>query len=106
MFAVIRKFFSFGYAISRYTCASVSNPLIASNEWPKATTNIAELMLGQNVPWSHPSECSFSVRFAWVGIGGSGAPPRTTNVITDHTIKITTITVVICMIRNAWPLDS
>ena len=30
------RFFSLGCAISRLTCASVSSPLMASTEWPKA----------------------------------------------------------------------
>ena len=79
---------------------------MASSECPKATTSIAALMLGQKVPSSQPSECSFIVRLAATGAGGNGAPPRSRSVRADQATSITTMTVVICMMRSAWPLDS
>jgi hypothetical protein len=60
---------------------------------------------GQRVPLSHPSASSENVRLRGSGAGGIW-PPRASRVTTHHAIKITTITVVICMIFKASSLDS
>ncbi len=70
MFAVIRKFLSFGYAISRYTCASVSKPLIDNSECPKATTASTIGIISQGVPCSQP--CASSLRWMFSAIGAGG----------------------------------
>ena len=49
------RFFNFGCAISRYTCASVSNPLMASSEWPRPIMMAIAVMDGASVPFSQPS---------------------------------------------------
>ena len=48
------RFFSLGCAISRYTCASVSNPLIASIEWPRPTRIAMSVIVRRNVPFNQP----------------------------------------------------
>ena len=106
IFAVIRRFFNFGYAISRYTCASVSNPLIASSECPNPTTISTTGNCVQNVPCSHPRLSSFIVKFDGNGGGGNGAPPRINSVIPHQINMQTTITVVICIMCSACPEDS
>src|SRR5204862_4952499 len=60
----------------------------------------------KNVPSSHPQESLGRCRFAGVGRGGSCADPRSSSVRGHQMSRITTITVVICMIRRALPLDS
>src|ERR1700676_3511291 len=106
MFAVIRRFFILGYATSRYTCARVSNPLIASREWPIDTRITTNDMRAQKVPLSQPKDSLVRCRFEGVGSGGNLAPPRIISVIGAQNSKITTMTVVICMIRKALWLDS
>ena len=48
------RFASFGEAISRFTCARLSSPLMASNECPKPIRMATTEMLGQTVPRSQP----------------------------------------------------
>ena len=96
------RFFSLGASISRLTWASDSSPDIARIEWPKA-------IIMPNTPrvrasgkfLSHPSESSVKRNSR-----GGRCAPRTNIVIPHHTIITTAITVVICMIRIALPLDS
>src|SRR3954454_7077976 len=106
MFPAIFRFFSFGYPISRYTCASVSNPLIESSACPNAIRIPTEAIFGQKVPFSQPSASLLNVRFSIVGGGGNVTLPRTSIVIGHQIRKATTITVVICIIRSALLLDS
>src|SRR5581483_4306296 len=106
MFAVSRKFLSLGYAISRYTWASVSNPLMARIEWPNATIKTTKEIWVQKVPPSQPVDSFARWMFDGVGGGGRGAPPRRTSVSGHQIRRITTITVVICMMRRALVLDS
>ena len=61
---------------------------------------------GQMVPWNQPSASSLNWRFDGMGAGGICAGPRINSVIGHQIRKITTITVVICMMRSALPLDS
>src|SRR4051794_17696592 len=79
---------------------------MASNEWPNATNMTTRERCAQNVPYSQPSESRVRCRFAGTGAGGSVALPRNSSVSGHQISRITTITVVICMIRNALLLDS
>src|SRR5579862_2764634 len=106
MLPVIRRFFSFGEATSRYTCARVSNPLIARRECPKATMIITKEICDQKVPLSQPSDSLVKCRFLGVGAGGNCTWPRSNSVTGAHINRITSITVVICIIRSAFVLDS
>src|SRR5436190_10731066 len=63
-------------------------------------------IVGQKVPLNQPSPSSLKCKFAGVGGGGTCAGPRTASVMPHQTRKITTITVVICIMRSALPLDS
>ena len=70
MFPVILRFFSFGDAISRYTCASVSKPLIDSTAWPNAIMITTKGMFSQRVPFHQPKASLEKCRCAGVGAGG------------------------------------
>src|SRR4029078_5977679 len=74
MLAAILRFFILGEAISRYTCASVSNPLIESSEWPKAMLMTTIGICIQKVPFSHPCASLENVRLD--GFGGGGRCQR------------------------------
>src|SRR5689334_12574952 len=106
IFAVSRRFLSLGCASSRYTCANVSKPLMASSEWPNATIRITKGSCVINVPSSQPQDSFVRCRLEGVGGGGSWAPPLVSSVRGHHIRRITTITVVICIMRRALPLDS
>src|SRR5665213_1654629 len=69
-FAAIFRFFILGEAISRYTCARVSNPLIESSECPKAMIITTIGISIQNVPLSQPCALSANTRLEGVGAGG------------------------------------
>ena len=60
----------------------------------------------QNVPASQPCASGASVMLDGSGAGGKVQRPFSRIVIGHHTTRIATITVVICMIRSALPLDS
>src|SRR4051794_9010775 len=106
MLPVIRRFFNFGDAISRYTCASVSKPLIESSEWPNAMMIATIGNVGQTVPWNQPRLSPENWRLDGIGGGGTWATPRI-RIVSGHQIRnATTITDVICIIRSALPLDS
>ena len=53
---VFSRFFSLGCSISRFTCARVSSPLIASTEWPNPTNRMTNVKRLIQVPYSHPSD--------------------------------------------------
>ncbi len=61
--------------------------------------------VGQIVPFSQPIDSSENVMLRSVG-GGGRWPPRSIKVAAAHARRITTITVVTCMIRSASLLDS
>ena len=69
-------------------------------------SGIAMVIWVQKVPSSHPSDSPVICRLAMVGAGGSSKLPFIAIVMGHHINRITTITVVICMMRRAWPLDS
>ena len=85
MLPVMRRFFSFGDAISRYTWARVSNPLIDSSEWPNAMMTATIGMVhscivpSQPLP-NHPRLSSVKCRLAGVGAGGICDGPRISSV--------------------------
>ena len=59
------------------------------------------------VPLNQPSASSLKCRFAGTGAGGSVRIAAASSSVIGHQIrKATTITVVICMMRSALPLDS
>src|SRR6266446_2444123 len=60
----------------------------------------------QRVPCSHPSASGPQSILDGVGGGGICAGPRVSRVIEHHMRNITTMTVVICMMRSALALDS
>ena len=63
-------------------------------------------MVGQTVPLNQPSPSSLKCKLCNVGAGGICAAPCI-RMVSGHQIrKTTTITVVICMMRSALPLDS
>ena len=96
------RFGTFGWAISRFTCASDSSPLMARIEWPKAMRiPRAPICFSHPVPPSQPSASSLK----WSSKGGSVAPRI--HSVTQHQVTITTtITVVTPMIFIALSLDS
>src|ERR1700693_1274602 len=106
MFAAILRFFNLGDAISRYTCASVSHPLMDSRECPKAMMIATIGNCSQNVPLSQPWASSENMRLEGTGAGGSLHLFWSAMLMGHQISRMTTITVVICMIRNALPLDS
>src|SRR5882757_6359153 len=73
-FAAILRFFILGEAISRYTCASVSNPLIDSRECPKAMMITTRETCIHLVPASQPCAFSENIRLDGVGAGGRCQP--------------------------------
>ena len=107
------RFFSLGCSISRLTCASDSSPLMASTEWPKPTSISTKGSMASSGKWaSQPSvspwECPLAARIEWwVGSGGRCRVAGCSSMVRTHqTISITTITVVTCMMRIAFSLDS
>ena len=77
-----------------------------SREWPNAMMMATTGMVGHIVPLNHPSPSSLNSRLEGTGAGGICAGPRTSSVSPHQTRKITTMTVVTCMMRRALPLDS
>ena len=61
---------------------------------------------GKTVPLNQPSPSSLKCRFWIVGRGGICAGPRTSSVSGHQIMNAITITLVICMMRSALPLDS
>src|SRR5882724_2649228 len=104
--AAILRFFILGEAISRYTCARVSNPLIDSSECPKAMMITTIGICIQNVPLSQPCALSENTRLEGLGAGGRCQPLVSSSVIGHQMSRMPTMTVVICMMRSALPLDS
>src|SRR5271168_1626173 len=72
--AAILRFFILGEAISRYTCASVSNPLIDNSECPNAMIMTTIGICIQMVPFSQPCALSENTRFDGLGDGGRCQP--------------------------------
>src|SRR5581483_6783881 len=93
------RFLRLGALISRFTWARDSSPLIASTEWPKPTTKTTKVNRENHEPESHPKNPPFNFMFAGTGKGGRWNPVRD-SVNRHQPIRITTITVVICMIRR------
>ena len=63
-------------------------------------------MDGKMVPLNQPSDSSANCRLRGSGAGGNVICPRRM-IVSGHQINsATTITVVICMMRSALPLDS
>ena len=83
---------------------------MARIEWPNATISTTKEICAQKVPLSHPSDSLVRWMLEGVGRGGKGTFPCRTPFITrvsGHQIRrITTMTVVICMMRRALSLDS
>src|SRR4029453_15521500 len=77
-----------------------------SSVCPNAMMIAAIGMVGQKVPLNQPSPSSLNCRLDGVGGGGICAGPRTAREMPHQTRKITTITVVTCMMRKAFELDS
>src|ERR1041385_6139040 len=69
-FVAILRFFILGEAISRYTCASVSKPLIESSECPNAMMITTIGICIQKVPLSQP--CALSEKTRLAGLGDEG----------------------------------
>ncbi len=64
-------------------------------------------MYSQNVPLNQPSEPGLKCRLPGVGGGGTCTCPGCSTMVSGHQISnTTTITVVICIMRSALPLDS
>src|SRR5216683_4223455 len=105
--AAFFRFFNLGWAISRFTWARVSSPLMASTECPNPTNKMNMVKWLSQVPFSavnHPRESLSRVIPYFSGFGGTwkGAWKR---VMVHHRIRITTITVVMIMIWTALVLD-
>ena len=77
-----------------------------SSEWPKAMISATIGMDGQMVPLNQPSARGLNCRLRGSGAGGKWTWPRS-RMVSGHQINnATTMTVVICMMRSALPLDS
>src|SRR6185369_10679888 len=92
-FAAILRFFILGDAMSRYTCASVSNPLIDSSECPKAMMITTIGICIHMVPLSQPCASWENTRFEGVGAGGKCQPLVSTNVMGHQISRMPTMTV-------------
>ncbi len=77
-----------------------------SSEWPNAMMIAIEPISGQIVPLNQPSASLLNCMFFGTGSGGSCALPCSSRVMGHQIRKATTMTVVICMMRSALPLDS
>ena len=79
---------------------------MASTECPKPTNRMIHVMWLNQVPLSQPSDSLFSgITPGCSGFGGNCTGARKT-VIVHQMIRITTITVVMAIICNAFWLDS
>src|ERR1700733_15365741 len=77
-----------------------------SSEWPNAIMMAAIGMVGHTVPLNHPNPSVLNSMFRANGAGGDCAAPCN-RMVKGHQIRNNaTITVVICMMRRALPLDS
>ncbi len=61
---------------------------------------------GQKVPLNQPRASSSNFRLRGSGAGGRFTSPLMIKVRMHHRISATAMTVVICIIRSALPLDS
>src|SRR5436309_2738312 len=77
-----------------------------SSECPKAMMMAEKAIDGQTVPLNQPRPESLNSRLARMGAGGDWAGPWSRSVRGHQMRKITTMTVVICIMRRALPLDS
>src|SRR5215467_3109023 len=75
-------------------------------ECPNAMMMATTGIVGHQVPLNQPNPSSLKLMLRGNGAGGVWAGPRINSVSVHHTRKITTITVVSCMIRKAFVLDS
>src|SRR5206468_12773932 len=73
---------------------------------PNAIMMATTGMVGQKVPLNQPSPSSLNSKWDGAGGGGICAGLRTASVRQHQTRKITTMTVVTCMMRIALVLDS
>ena len=78
---------------------------MASTEWPNPTSRTTNVKCENQDPESHPKKSPFNFILDISGAGGRWKPVFE-SVNKHHPIRITTITVVICMIRSAFWLDS
>src|SRR5277367_3793001 len=77
-----------------------------SSEWPKAMIKAMNGMAGKMVPRNQPSDSLVNRRLRGSGAGGKVIWPRI-KMVNGHQINnATTMTVVICIMRSALPLDS
>src|ERR1035437_8231548 len=77
-----------------------------SSEWPNAMITAMAPIRGQMVPLNQPSDSVLNWRLRGSGAGGSLTLGASSRVMGHQIRKATTITVVICMMRRALPLDS
>ena len=78
-----------------------------SSEWPNATMIATIGICSQNVPLNQPCASGAKFRLEAMGAGGRLCQRSFRKMVSGHQIsRITTITVVICMMRSALPLDS
>src|SRR5215471_16031221 len=81
-----------------------------SRECPTAIIMATEAILGKlfshETVANHPSPSSLNFRFDGSGAGGICAGPRTISVNVHQTRNVTTMIVVICIMRSALWLDS
>ena len=83
---------------------------MASTEWPKAMSmprmpNFLAKSVASHVCLRKPSDSSRNFKLPGVGKGTTWYPDFS-SVIADQSSSITTITVVICITRKAFSLDS
>ncbi len=78
---------------------------MASREWPRPIITAMTVIEGATVPLSQPSASGLKCRLLGTG-SGTGLKPLVKIVARHQTISITTMTVVICMMRRAFSLDS
>ena len=78
-----------------------------SSEWPKAMMMATSAICGQTVPLSQPRRFVAEMQVARHRQRAEAARCRCSSSVMGHQIRnTTTITVVICMMRSALPLDS
>src|SRR5580765_7079978 len=102
--AAFFKFLNLGWAISRFTWARVSSPLMASTECPNPTNTMTQVRWLNQLPWSHPKDSLVNgTTPGCSGFGGHWIPILKT-VMEHQMISMTTITVVTIMICRAFSL--
>src|SRR5580698_8450096 len=77
-----------------------------SSECPKAMIKAIAGMAGKIVPLNQPRDSLVNCRLRGTGAGGKVTWPRSRMVRGHQINNATTITVVICIMRSALPLDS